>query len=304
MHFFSLILVPVQVVYLVFRLFVQRRLRGSSWATPVEKKGVKHFFINLIMISVLVFIFYYPSRSYNAKENLYAIIPQLTKGFFAGHWNINPIGLVKEIFERLLDYPTNPKYFFIKIALIGIGLIASWRRKKLGMILMLFVMVVPLALFILSNPPTFYLPVDNKFIFLLAAVYLFMAGGVFALASLLGRVLKIVFKQIKSSRATVASFCLFVALLSFGEGYLLVIPSIRISNARSIDRLNALTDSLKKDLPGEYALFCDGPAPLLNFLTIGPLFYPDGRKIIRTQELAISDFKEWVKSRSNLMLAQ
>jgi hypothetical protein len=43
---------------------------------------------------------------------------------------------------------------------------------------------------------------------------------------------------------------------------------------------------------------------LLNFLTIGPLFYPDGRKIIRTQELAISDFKEWVKSRSNLMLAQ
>ena len=278
MYFFALIIIPAQVFFVIVCLLEQGIAKKKPGGFFLPKKQLLYFSLSLVTVGVTTFLLYLPVQHAVRYVDLKFMLRESITGLFKGSLTLNPLSFVVDTLKRQLDYSSNPALFFGKLAFVLLGILACLKSKRREIVLLLTVIILPLSVFILSNPPAIYIPADNKFTFIPAVLFLLMAKGVTGLASVMADGLS-KFANIKNRvRLGNAILAVFVILLLVEEGLAFRAYNLTMGNLRSLHRGREISDGLKEHIQNEEMVFADSPVAQLNFLSARPVVYPDGKK--------------------------
>jgi uncharacterized membrane protein/tetratricopeptide (TPR) repeat protein len=288
MHFFALVILPVHMFVFVFRLLEHRKLKLRAVKSIEAKKAALAFGLSVALVLLLVFSFYYPSRNWTEKENLFTMFPHSVKSLLTGHLSLDPISFITDNLKRQLDYYSSHVLFYTKLVLIFFGIFVAAKNKPREMILFISYILLPLLLFIFSNPPPVYLPADNKFIFIMPFLILLLAIGVTGVASVLaGGITKVVRNKSRNGLESTA-FILLTLLLVFGECSYFAGDYFAVWDIQSLKRGSQLSSYMKEHAVGREMLFADSPEALWETLNVSSAVYPDRKKkILLVEELGV-----------------
>jgi tetratricopeptide (TPR) repeat protein len=278
MYFFALIIIPAQIFFVVVCLVEQWITRKKPGAFVLSKKQFLCFSLSLVSIGVMTFLLYSPVQHAVRYVDLKFMIRESIAGLFKGGLTLNPLSFVADTLKRQMDYSSSPALFFGKLAFVLLGILACLKSKRRELVLLLAVIILPLSMFILSNPPVIYIPADNKFIFIPAVLFLLMAKGVTGLASAMADGLSKAAKIKNKVRLGNAVLAVFVILLLVEEGLAFRAYNLTMGNLRSLHRGREISAGLKENIQNEEMVFADSPVAQLNFLSARPVVYPDGKK--------------------------
>lgn len=278
MYFFSLIIVPVQIFFVAILWLRKRFFKKKTGAFSLSRNAIVYFAASLAAVAAVTVLLYSPVKHATRYVDLKFMLTESVKGLFRGGLTLNPISFVEDTLKRQFDSSVNPALFFAQLALAAVGILACLKNKRQELVLLLAAMILPLGLFILSNPPVIYIPADNKLIFIPAMIFLLMAKGTTGIASALGTGLTKIFRQKNKDRPEVAIFAILVILIIGVMGLAFRIYGLTMWELRTLDRGPELTAGLQDRIQSEEMLFADSPVARLNFLSLRPLVYPDGKK--------------------------
>lgn len=301
MHFFALIVVAVQLFFFGVILIGRKLWSKKTDGFVINKKTCLVFVLSLLSITILVYFLYFPARNQPASENLFFMLPHSIGGLLQGQLSISPIPVVTEILKRQFDYDTSAVFFYIKLILVFFGVLAALMNERRELIFLLSCLILPVALFVLSNPPIAYLPVDNKFTFLLPILIFLMARGMTGACAFLARVLPKDLRPKNESPIAKGFLAFLIALVLFGEGIYLKEYDQTMWKLRSLDREREVRSYLDRRVINEEALFANTSEALLESLIIRPLFHADGnKKILMVYESTDPRFRTMALSRVGL----
>jgi len=278
MYFFALIIIPAQIFFVIVCLLEQWIAKKKPGEFSLSKKQLLCFSLSLVSIGVITFLLYLPVKHAVRYVDLKFMLTESITGLFRGGLTLNPLSFVADTLKRQLDYSANPALFFGKLAFVLLGILACLKSKRRELVLLLAVIILPLSMFILSNPPVIYVPADNKFIFIPAVLFLLMAKGVTGLASVMADGLSKTANIKNKVRLGNAVLALFVILLLVEEGLAFRAYNLTMGNLRALRRGREISAGLKEHIQNEEMVFADSPVAQLNFLSARPVVYPDGKK--------------------------
>jgi 4-amino-4-deoxy-L-arabinose transferase-like glycosyltransferase len=314
MHFFALIVVAVQLFFFGVTLIGRKLWSKKTDGFVINKKTCLLFVLSLLSIAILVYFLYFPARNQPpnenlfygrqpAGENLFLMLPRSIRGLLQGQLSLGPIPVVTEILKRQFDYDTSAVFFYIKLILVFFGVLAALMNERRELIFLLTCLILPIALFVLSNPPIAYLPVDNKFTFLLPILIFLMARGMTGASAFLARVLPKDLRPKNESPIAKGFLAFLIALVLFGEGIYLKGYDQTMWKLRSLDRRREVRSYLDGRVINEEALFTNTSEALLESLIIRPLFHAESNKKFlmvyestdpRSRTMALSRVGLWV----------
>lgn len=277
MNFFAFLIIPIQI-FLVGVVLIERRMtQGTKTFIINMRRILTSFLLSLVAIGGIVAALYWPVRNQQITENPFLMLPRSISALVHGQFGVNPLWLAGDILKRQLDFEAGPALFYGKIVFVVLGLIVSWLKRRRGLSVLLTWIFVPFGLFVLSNPPSKFLPVDNKFIFLLPPLALLMAGGATRLYAFVLRALSRLPGFGHHSAGRKAAGVLLIGLLFFGEGVCLRRYSLTQWRLRSLPRSRMVSNSILTRGERDDVLLGESPVPLLNVIEAGPLVFPNGR---------------------------
>ncbi len=265
-HFFLLVTLPIHGLFSLV-LAVKKR---------ISKKTLLFFFLAGVLVVSLTVLIYWPTKNAPTDANIapnfiYLMRKALASLFHTGR-NINAFSLFRETVQRQFDYSTRPLLFFVNFGLLILGWIFCLKRQRREGLFLLSYLILPFFLFVLSNPPSIYWAAqDNKFIFILPVIYLFMAKGLTgiyeATASGLGKFGPTTIA--KALRTACAGF-LMVGMM-FVEGVYLRDYSFSFWNLRSLKREPAIDAQLRQQVVGLDMILSDDYLNKSDVLLVKPV---------------------------------
>jgi uncharacterized membrane protein len=292
MHFFGLIIIPAQIFIFAVLWGRQRFSKSLTGEFVLSKKTLFSLGLALFSAAVFVYLLYLPARGQQANENLFLMLPHAIKSLLQGRLTLNPVALVSDILKRQLAYSVSAVFFYIVIGLAVCGALASLKRWSALLVLGSWI-AIPLIGFVLSNPPEIYLPVDNKFIFILPAIFLLAARGVIGFCAFPVRVLSRAFRERNHAVFAGGLLTWIVVLLMAGEVlWLQTFNTINMAiwSLKSLPRDKEVSTYLNARVTSDEMIFSDSKASLLDYISMRPIFYGDaGRKFLMFYELADSN---------------
>lgn len=277
-YFFALIIIPVQIFFVAVLWLKRGITKKKAGAFAPSRKHLGYLAVSLVSIAAATILLYSPVKHATRYVDLRFMLTESVRGLFKGALTLDPLSFIGDTLKRQFDFSSNPALFFVRLALAVSGIAACLKNKRREVVFLLAAIILPLALFILSNPPAIYIPADNKLIFIPAMIFILIAKGVSGLASVLGLGLSSILKLKNRVRPGAVIYFALVILIIAVEGLVFRTYGLTMWDLRSLDRGNELSAGLKEQIQGEEMLLADSAVARLNFLSARPLVYPGGGK--------------------------
>lgn len=285
MHFFSLILIPLHGLYLAF-LWLERILsRGGSGGARKIFARIAAFSLSVLAVLTVTYILH----AHIEKPMDY--FSRTSQGVFQVRMTVDPVAVAWDTLKRILVHQKSPVLFYLKLALCLGGAIFCLKNKRRELALLLIYCVPPFILFSLSNPYLFFLPADNKFIFLAPILCILMARGFVQGARFVaaGLFRAGVMRNQAGLKVRAVAVAVFLALLL--EGVFVMDYRFHFWQLQSTGKRGDIVRHLKPRLQEkEYAVFADS-LDKSRLASVAPLVYPDGR----VRGVVLAEDESWMK---------
>lgn len=277
-HFFMLIIIPIHAAFVLTFFIESVLLKKKIQKLGIDGKRLAAFSLSVAVVIITCFLIFLPTKSQHDTLNFAPSLLESISNLFKGKMELNLFSFMDATIKRLLGYHDWAALFFVKLGILFIGAAGCLLRKRRELFLLSAYILFPFSLYVLSNSPSFFLPADNKFIFITPFLFLLIAKGLTSLVTgLVSAVSRLRLIQ-KPSFIWKTSFVFLLLVVCLLEGIGLEDYSFHFWKFRAPRMSKEARVYLRDHVHQGEVIYFDTYPNKNNMLNIAPVVYPGGKK--------------------------